>query len=86
MYQSRILDLAKRLHAASDTFDLTDLEFDLSSLPPTAPTTAPGSRHLTPAGAQRKEGPFKMKELGRGTSGIVWKAVDRVTGGFFAVK
>ena len=86
LYQSRILSLAKRLQAASDTFDLTDLEFDLSSLPPTAPATAPGSRHLTPAGEQRKQGPIKMEELGRGTYGIVWKAVDRITGEFVAVK
>ena len=86
LYQSRILSMAKQLHADREVFDLTDLEVDLKFLPPTAPGTRPNTRSGTPSNEPRDEGPIKLEELGRGAYGIVWKAVDRFTGEFLAVK
>jgi FHA domain len=86
-YQSRILALACSLHADREIFDLTDLEHDLVSLPPTAPATRPASRHATPFSEPNdNQNPIKLEELGRGAYGIVWKAVERLTGNLIAIK
>ena len=86
LYQSSILSTAKQIHADRDVWDLTDLEVDFSSLPPTVPGTRPSTRSGTPSNEPRDEGPIKSEELGRGAYGIVWKAVNRFTGEFLAVK
>ena len=78
--------MAKQLHADREVFDLSDLEVDLKFLPPTAPGTRPNTRSGTPSNEPRDEGPIEVEELGRGAYGIVWKAVDRFTGEFLAVK
>ena len=87
LYQSRMLALASQLHADPEIFDLTDLEQDLVSAPPTAPATRPGSRCSTPfSEPDESQGSVKVEELGRSAYGIVWKAVERLTGNFIAVK
>ncbi len=86
-YRSRLLALASQLRSDPEIFDLTDLENDLISAPNTAPATRPASPHGTPFGeVNEDQDHVKVEELGRGSYGTAWKAIDRLTGNFIAVK
>ena len=86
-YRSRLLALASQLRPDPEIFDLTDLENDLISAPNTAPATRSASRHGTPFGdVNEDQDHIKVKELGRGSYDTVWKAIERLTGNFIAVK
>ena len=63
-------------------FGLTDLELDFGQFAPTAPVTRQG----TPFDVPVEKSHIMIKELDSGAFGTVWKAVDRSTGDFLAVK
>ena len=64
-------------------FDLTDMGWDLVSVPPTADPT----RQATPSADNPfRRGPIAISKLGQGSYGTVYKAVDRITADFVAVK
>lgn len=87
-YSEMKVAAARRLREDPERlFDLTDVEWDLYSVPPTADCTHDSTRPATPApGQRRRKKPIKISQLGQGSFGIVYKAVDRNTADFLAVK
>ena len=86
-YRRSKLTHALRQQDMSERFDLTDLEWDIESVAPTVAGTRPPSRPLTPFREQVHDGsPVKVEELGRGAFGTLYRAVDRISGDFVAVK
>ena len=87
-YSRMKIAAARRLREDADRlFDLTDLEWDLNSTPSTAISTRPPTRQATPSPDQPSgRGPIQISKLGQGSFGIVYKAVDRISANFVAVK
>ena len=78
---------AAGLLADPDYFDLTDLEWDIYTAPPTQPLTRLPSVASTPSREPLLgPGPIEIAELGSGAFGRVNVAVDRINGDFVAVK
>lgn len=79
---------ARRLREDADRlFDLTNLECDLNSTLSTAISTRPPTRQAIRSPDQPSgKGPIQISKLGQGSFGIVYKAVDRTSANFVAVK
>jgi hypothetical protein len=89
-YMSRLLALGKQLRDVVCTLDLMDVDTDLDDAPAAVPAAEPALRLLqrecSPCDLPMDEPHVKLEELGRGSYGVVSKAVVKRTGNFIAVK
>lgn len=86
-YRLRKIAIANHLHTDPGYVDLRELEWDMQSVLPTELPATPAARYasLLPD-SPFDQSPIKVAELGRGTFGVVYRAVDRFSAKFIAVK